>query len=42
MEALKNIRKPDFLSTIVELSSHLSLKQTRLNSHRRLIYKHSD
>ena len=31
MAALKNIRKFDFLSTSVKLSSHLSLKQTPLN-----------
>ena len=27
---------------LLKLSSHLSLKQTRLNSNRRLIYRHSD
>ena len=33
MAALKNIRKFDFLSTPVKLSSYLSLKETPLNSH---------
>ena len=37
---LKNIRKFDFLLTPVKLSSHLSLKHTPLNSHRRLIQAH--
>ena len=42
MAALKTIRKFGFLSTPVKLLSHLSLKQTAITSHRRLIYRHKD
>ena len=37
MVALKKIKKFEFLSIPVKLLSHLSLKQTALTSHRRLI-----